>query len=540
MSEGTPSVSHPVDDDRYDGIVARFAPQHRTLRTMLQRQAGRYGDRPFVTCGGVKWTFAETAEVAQLWGTRLAAMGIGAGDRVLIHCSNRAEFLQAYLGTTWIGAIATPVNTAFRGAQLAHVLANARPKLLIVEDQFQPAYDDLGEVAQRPPLLWPITADGIQTNGSPKKIAPLDTSAAGPGDIAAILYTSGTTGPSKGVCCPQAQFFWWGIYSARALDVREGDVLMTALPVFHTNALNAFYQALLVGCEYVLVPKFSASGYWKTAAECGATVTYLLGAMAAILMAQPARPEDRKHSIRTALGGGVPARLQDPFYHRFGIPLVDGYASTETNFLFYNRYPSVQPGSMGKLAKGAEAIVADEHDMPVPDGTAGELLLRPTEPHSFASGYFGMPEKTVEAWTNLWFHSGDRVVRHPDGYFSFIDRMKDAIRRRGENVSSWEVEQAIMTHDAIEACAVYPVPSELGEDEVATAIQLKDRQSLPPLELIQFLETRLAHFAVPRYVRLMDAMPLTENGKIKKVVLREEGIVPDMWDLETTGYKIKR
>lgn len=315
---------------------------------------------------------------------------------------------------------------------------------------------------------------------------------------------------------------------------------MTALPVFHTNALNAFYQALLLGCEYVLVPKFSASGYWKTAIDCGATVTYLLGAMAAILMAQPNRPEDRDHAIRTALGGGVPARDQEKFFHRFGIPLVDGYASTESNFLFYNRYPSARPGSMGPLAKGAEAIVADAYDMPVPDGTAGELLLRPTEPHSFASGYFGMPEKTVEAWANLWFHTGDRVVRHPDGYFNFIDRMKDAIRRRGENVSSWEVEQAIMTHDKVEACAVYPVPSELGEDEVATAIQLRQGQTLPPLELIQYLETRLAHFAVPRYVRQMHAMPLTENGKIKKVVLREEGIVSEMWDLETTGYKVKR
>lgn len=540
MSDKVQSASQSLGSDRYDGIVADFAPEHRTLRSMLQRQADRYGDRPFVTCGDVKWTFAETAEIARDWGARLAAVGVGVGDRVLIHCSNRAEFLQAYLGATWIGAIATPVNTAFRGAQLAHVLANARPKLLIVEAQFRSAYDDLGPDAPLPSLLWPITPDGIET-GEPALLPPLrDTSAVRPGDIAAILYTSGTTGPSKGVCCPQAQFFWWGIYSARALGVREGDVLMTALPVFHTNALNTFYQALLIGCEYVLVPKFSASGYWKTAAECGATVTYLLGAMASILMAQPERAAERDHSIRTALGGGVPAKLHEPFFHRFGIPLVDGYASTESNFLFYNRYPSPHPGSMGRLAKGAEAIVADEHDRPVPDGTAGELLLRPTEPHSFASGYFGMPEKTVEAWTNLWFHTGDRVVRQPDGYFWFIDRMKDAIRRRGENVSSWEVEQAIMTHDAIEACAVYPVPSELGEDEVAAAIQLKDGQTLPPLDLIQYLETRLAHFAVPRYVRLMDAMPLTENGKIKKVVLREDGIVEQMWDLETTGYKVKR
>ncbi|WP_339760368.1 AMP-binding protein [uncultured Hoeflea sp.] len=320
--------------------MAEFAPEHRTLRSMLQGQADRYSDRPFVSCGGVKWSFAETAEVARAWGARLAAAGIGAGDRVLIHCGNRAEFLQACPGATWIGAIATPVNTAFRGLLPAHVMANARPKLLIVEAQFRPAYDDLGEDVPLPPLLWPITAQGIEVAVPILVPARSDAAAVRPSDIAANLHMSATTGPSKGDCFPQAQFFWWGIYSARAFGVREGDVLMTALPVFHTNALNVFYQALLIGCEYVLVPKFSASGYWKAAAECSATVTYLLGAMASTLMAQPERGEDRKHSIRTALGGGIPARLQEPFYHRFGIPMVDGYASTESNFLIYNRYPS--------------------------------------------------------------------------------------------------------------------------------------------------------------------------------------------------------
>lgn len=172
MSPNTPGASETVGCDRYDRIVAEFAPQERTLRTMLQRQADRYGDTPFVTCGDVRWTFAETAEVARTWGARLVAAGIGAGDRVMIHCSNRAEFLQIYLGATWIGAIATPVNTAFRGAQLAHVLANASPRLLIVEEQFQPAYADLGADAQLPPLIWPVTAQGIQSKVSTAPPAP--------------------------------------------------------------------------------------------------------------------------------------------------------------------------------------------------------------------------------------------------------------------------------------------------------------------------------------------------------------------------------
>lgn len=530
--------------DRYASLSEEFPPRDRTLSTLLKRQAEKYRDKPLVTCGDARWSFEQTARVAETYAQYLAHAGVKGGDRVAIHSSNRHEFLQIFLGCAWLGAIATPINTAFRGAQLAHVMNNAEPSLLVLESRFLPVYDDLPEGTRVPDLVWRIEDDAIMTSQG-----DLATAGAGhgavvpctaPADTVAILYTSGTTGPSKGVCCPQAQMFWWGVYSARALGLREGDVLMTTLPIFHTNALNTFYQALVIGCEYVLEPKFSASRFWDRARDAGATVTYLLGAMAAILMAQPARRNDRDHKVRVALGGGVPAPMQLPFLDRFGVPLVDGYASTETNFAFYTPAPSDYPGSMGYLAPGAEALIVDKHQMPLPDGQAGELLLRPTEPYSFASGYFGMPDKTVEAWQNLWFHTGDRVVREPEGYFRFIDRTKDAIRRRGENVSSWEVEQVILSHTAIEACAAYPVPSELGEDEVAVAVKLKSGARFDELELIKYVETRLAYFAVPRYLRVIDEMPLTENGKVKKVVLRSDGIVEGMWDLDRSGYKIKR
>ncbi len=522
-----------------------FAPKDRTLSTLLKRQAEKYRDKVLVSCGDTRWSFDQTARIAESYARYLANAGVMVGDRVAIHSSNRHEFLQIFLGCAWLGAIATPINTAFRGAQLAHVMNNAEPKLLVVESRFRPVYEDLPAGTKVPGMVWQIKDDGIitgdgadliATDAGNMEVVPCTT----PSHTVAILYTSGTTGPSKGVCCPQAQMFWWGVYSARALGVREGDVLMTTLPVFHTNALNTFYQALLNGCEYVLEPKFSASRFWDRARESGATVTYLLGAMAAILMAQTARGNDKDHKVRVALGGGVPGPMQFPFLERFGVPLVDGYASTETNFVFYTPAPSDHPGCMGYLAPGAEALIVDEHQMPVPDGEAGELLLRPTEPYSFASGYFEMPGKTVEAWQNLWFHTGDRVLREPEGHYRFIDRTKDAIRRRGENVSSWEVEQVILSHPAIEACAAYPVPSELGEDEVAVALQVKPGAQFDELELIKYAESRLAYFAVPRFLRVVDDMPLTENGKVKKVVLRSDGIVEGMWDLDRSGYKIKR
>jgi carnitine-CoA ligase len=521
--------------------VERFPSADRVLSTILLRQAERYGNRTLFVSGETRWSYAETASIAAASAARLMQAGIRAGDRVALMCSNRPEFLEVYLGCAWMGAVTVPINTALRGIQLSHILRNSTPKLLVIEPALLGAIETLERDVAPPDLVWAI-GEGTAERVSPmpalgEEAAP---AAARPGDTVAILYTSGTTGPSKGVCCPQAQLFWWGIYSARALAIVEGDVLFTTLPLFHTNALNAFYQALLNGCTYVLEPKFSASGFWAAAQRHQATVGYLLGAMAVMLLAQPESADDKQHRLRVSLGGGVPGQYHAPFLERFGVPLLDGYGSTETNFVFASKIPSDRPGTMGHLVEGAEARVVDPDDQVLPDGEAGELLLRSTEPFAFATGYFGMPDKTVEAWRNLWFHTGDRVVRDADGHYRFIDRMKDSIRRRGENVSSWEVEQVLMQHPSVAACAVYPLPSELGEDEVAAAIQLEPGQSFDALEVIRYCEGRLAYFAVPRFVRFLGEMPLTENGKIKKVALREAGKTPDTWDRDAAGYKLRR
>jgi crotonobetaine/carnitine-CoA ligase len=533
----TPAWAHAVE---------LFPPSDRILSTILTRHAERYGERILLVAGETRWTFAQTAVIAAASAQALIDAGIRPGDRVALMCSNRPEFLQVYLGCAWLGAIAVPINTALRGFQLSHIFRNSRPALLVVEAQFVVAIESVEAGVELPPRSWIIgaTAGAIDARLSALPLPALGAAApAGavrPGDTVAILYTSGTTGPAKGVCCPQAQLFWWGIYSARALGVREGDVLFTTLPLFHTNALNAFYQALLNGCTYVLEPKFSASGFWAAAQRHNATVGYLLGAMASMLLAQPKTTNDSTHRLRVALGGGVPPQIHGPFLERFGVPLVDGYGSTETNFVFAGAIPSDRPGTMGYLADGIEAQIVDENDSALPDGQAGELLLRAREPFAFAAGYFGMPEKTVEAWRNLWFHSGDRVVRDPDGHYRFIDRMKDSIRRRGENVSSWEVEQTIQSHPAVAACAIYPLPSELGEDEVAAAILLEPGQSLEPVDIVRHCEGQIAYFAIPRYVRILGQMPLTENGKIKKGVLRDAGVTTDTWDREAAGVTLRR
>jgi crotonobetaine/carnitine-CoA ligase len=262
--------------------------------------------------------------------------------------------------------------------------------------------------------------------------------------------------------------------------------------------------------------------------------------MVPILLSRPAARDERAHATRVALAPGVPGHFLAQFTERTGIVLLDGYGSTETNFVIGTRLGEHKPGTMGRVVEGFAARVVDEDDNAVPDGTAGELTLRAEAPFAFATGYFGTPDKTVEAWRNLWFHTGDRVVREADGYFRFVDRLKDAIRRRGENISSFEVEQVLLSHPEIATAAAYPVRSELAEDEVMVAVVRRPGSVLDEAGLIAFCAPRMPYFAVPRYVEFVDALPVTENGKIQKYKLRERGIGERTWDRERAGIKVAR
>ena len=526
--------------------MENLAPADRTLPAMLQIQCSRFAQRTLLVAGETRWRYADALRAAQSMGAALRAAGINAGDRVALMCGNRAEFLQTFLGCAWIGAITVPVNTAVRGAALRHILANSGARLLVAEAEGLAAWRALeGGASLALERIWRIDAppepgtEPFPPSGDIQAHEPADPAPAQPGDTLAILYTSGTTGLSKGVCCPHAQFYWWGHHTARLLELGDGEVLLTTLPLFHTNAMNAFFQALLTGSTLVVEKRFSATGFWPALARHQATVPYGLGAMVPILLSLPEASHDRAHRVRIALAPGVPPRFHAQFSERFGMRLLDGYGSTETNFVI-GLDAGQRPGSMGRVVPGFTARVADAHDEPVPPGTPGELLLRADQPFAFATGYFGMPDKTVEAWRNLWFHTGDRVVCDADGFFTFLDRLKDAIRRRGENISSYEVEQVLLSHADVAVAAVFPVRSELAEDEVMAAIVLREGAAPDPVQLVRFCEQRMAYFAVPRYLEYMAALPSTENGKVQKFKLRERGTTPQTWDREAAGIQLKR
>jgi crotonobetaine/carnitine-CoA ligase len=525
-----------------------FEPSARTVPEMLRRQAARYGDHALFVCEGETLSYAAACELAAKSGGRFAAAGIGRGDRVAILCGNRTEFVDLFLGLAWIGAISVPINVAARGAQLEHMLKTSGARLLILETEWLPAlqFVEFGKLAVE--AIWviepasdrPAKVDNVPVLEMPALAAPVASAELKPHDLLTILFTSGTTGPSKGVCCPHAQYFWWGYTVARQLDLREGDVLHTTLPLFHVNALATFFQALLTGSTQVVEKRLSVSNFWPALVASGATVTYVLGAMVPMLMSRPPSEDERRHKVRCALAPGVPLPMQEPFTERTGIVLLDGYGATESNAVIGTHMGNRCAGWIGQVVEGFQARVVDEDDNVVPPGTPGELLLRADEPFAMAMGYFGMPEKTVEAWRNLWLHTGDRVVCNEDGYFKFIDRMKDSIRRRGENISSFEVEKVIMSHPAVEVAAVFPVPSDLAEDEVMTTIVVKPGSALDGETLVRFCEGRLSYFAIPRFVEFLDDLPRTESGKVQKFKLRERGRTGQTWDRETAGIKLKR
>jgi len=519
----------------------------RTVQGALARGAARWGARPLLRYAGGERSYSEMQDaVARMAGT-LQAAGVGPGDRVLVVAGNRVELLDVFLACGWLGAVFVPINTASRGPQLRHMLGNADPLLLIAEPaQFEhlravdPDLEALqhvwcfdeqvdGELYGRP--IEPMPAPG----------EPVEPYPARPGDTLAILYTSGTTGPSKGVECPHCQFYWWGILTGRYLGISDEDTLYVVLPMFHTNALNAFWQGMLAGATYSFGRRFSASRFWQEIRDADATVTFLLGSMVHILLKGEPGLDDRNNRVRAALVPGTSADALDAFTERFGVARpVDGYGSTETNFVFSNREGPFVPACMGRAVPEFECKVVDEQEEELPRGVPGELLIRPKEPFSMATGYFRMADRTVEAWRNLWFHTGDRVVCDEDGVFRFLDRLKDSIRRRGENISSVEVEEVLGAHPDVATAAVVPVPSELGEDEVMAFVTLRPGAEPDPVALVRHCEDRLAYFAIPRFVEFVPELPTTESGKIRKIVLRERGVGPATWDREKAGVELKR
>ena len=530
-------------------------PEDQSVGRILGIRANAAPDAPFIHSDRRTLTYGEADLESNRLANAAAALGIERGSAVLVMMPNVVEFIALWLGLGKLGAIQVPVNTAYRGAILAHVINDSAADTLIVEEGF------LERVAEVAPKLGHLrrlivfgkgggTTDmpgalaglerldfGILTEGAETPLPDLPAYH----DLKAVMYTSGTTGPSKGVMISHRHAYTYAHGNLELMELEPGDIYYAPLPLFHIAGQWAMcYSSLIAGSAAVVTERFSVERFWNDAGRFGATVTFFLGAMANFLARQPPRPSDTDVPIERALVVPMFPNAHD-FGRRFGMRIKTTYGSTETCAPHRMDWDDPNWKTCGRLLdEYYEARIVDGNDEEVPDGTVGEFVIRGREPWLLMSGYWRHPDWTEKAWSNLWLHSGDAMWKDGDGNYYFADRMKDSIRRRGENISSLEVENEINQHPDVVECAVIPVPSEHTEDEVMAVVVPRPGRTLDPVSLIRFLEPRMARFMVPRFIDVADSLPKTPTGKIRKFTLREKGVASSTWDREKAAIVLER
>jgi crotonobetaine/carnitine-CoA ligase len=519
-----------------------------TIPALVAARAEEHPDREFIKFqGGDVLSFGELEDGAQRVATGLLARDLPATGTIATMLPNCSEYLLSWAGALRAGMVETPVNVALRGDFLIHVLEIADCAAVIVHQQWLEAVLSVQPRLPKLKRIFVVAPDGIPpSSDAGVDIEPFDrlldvlAGVAPPIPVdplapACLMFTSGTTGPSKGAVqshahCIEAQ----ARESLRPMDYQPGEeVLFTPLPFFHTQARYATVLAgLLLPCRIVMHASFSATRFWDVLKNEEATAFYFIGPMLNFLIKQPERPSDRDHKVRKAFGAPAPLSFFQEFENRFGVRLCEGYGSTEIGPAAVNDINDPLPGSAGKLT-GLHAVeIHDELGLPVAPGETGEVVVRPTRPGVLFDGYYGMAEATVQSWRNLWFHTGDRGRIDENGYFYFVDRVKDSIRRRGENISSWEVEKVVNSLDYVQEAAVIGVESAAGEEDVLLVVVLREKHTVTPSELLESFEGRIPNYAMPRYVRFVESLPKTPTGRIEKFKLRQKGGLEGDWDRE--------
>jgi carnitine-CoA ligase len=543
----------------------REDPKTWVLAEILTRRAVEHPDRDLLKFGDRPWvSYGEVNARANRVANGLLARGVSEQESVSVMLPNCEEFLPVWFGILKARAVMSSINTAYKGDFLSWTINLVEAKKLVIADTY---LDRLALIADELPLLEHVI---VVETGAPSAAVParfsqetlstlMDAPATEPGlayawtDDARIMFTSGTTGRSKGVIKQNAADY----FSARGLlegiatlngksaaDLAD-ETFFSCLPLFHSNAqVLSGYPALVAGARVAYVERFSSSQFWQQVIDAEATIVNSIGAVSYFIYNIPASDLDRAHRVHTIFAAPAPKDIYTQFEERFGIRFIEGYGLTETGMATYMdpTRPAI-PGSCGKANPGYEVtIVEPGTDWPLPTNTPGEIVVDMKIPNIVMRAYYGMPEKTAEDFRNLKLHTGDLGRMDEDGYVYFMDRVKDYIRRRGENISSMEVERIVSDHPQIKEAAAIGVKAGEGassEDEILI-VCIPDGGAPDPAGLISWLAERMPYFMVPRYIRFVNELPKTPTERVQKVKLRDEGITADTFDREAAGIKVAR
>ena len=537
----------------FDGMHD-YPLQQRTIGHLLADKARRVGDKTWLIFGAQRYSYADAHDLSNRYACGFRELGVRKGDHVAVMLPNCPEFIWTIWGLGKLGAVTVPLNTAARGELLRYFITQSDSTYAVVAAEWADRVAEaLGDEHR---VRTFCTLGGSGTKLASNACVDLASFARAPAiepdrnavlasDPQYIMYTSGTTGPSKGVISPHSQAHGVGRSLAQNYGYRPDDVLFTCLPLFHGNALwYSCYAALWADCALAVSPRFSASTFWDEIRAAGATQFNSLGAMTNILLRTPASAHDREHRVRQAMIVPLSRETYRDVSERFGVKVTSLYAMTETFAvtMFTPEDSEAKGASAGKPRGLAELQIVSDEDDPLPAGEVGEICVRPLERGIIMSGYYKMPEATVRDTRDLWLHTGDRGRLDSDGYLYFVDRKKEAIRRRGENISAYEVEMLIARHPCVLEVAAVPVASELSEDEVMVYVVCREGHRVSEEELVRFANRNMAHFMVPRFVHFIDALPKTASEKIEKYKLKTwaEQNRAAIWDREAVGLKLER
>lgn len=539
-----------MPENEKDATAAGLEPRDTYVFPLtLEHNAKVRPDAPFMhQVDSHSVTFAEAHEAALKWSDAHRRAGAKAGEPVLTMLPTSIEAVLVWLGLGWLNVPEVPINSAYRGDMLRHIVNDCTADTAVISGRFLPRFMELAGDFERLRRIV-LTDERPPADTGPFEIISADEYLAGATadpadrrpdatDVAAIVYTSGTTGPSKGVMVPWRQLHETGAGVDANDDFGPEDVFYSPLPLFHIAAKAMAGMMSRLGGQFVVRERFSTSSFWADVDRYGVTTSMLLGGMITFLEAQDPEPGDAEHPLRNALCIPLPADV-DRFRERFGVRVHTWFGMTEVGVpIAVPAYRTSRDVGCGVPRPGYQARIVDDEDRDVPVGEVGELVLRADEPGMLNAGYWNLPDRTAEAWRNLWLHTGDAMRQDESGNLHFVDRWKDAIRRRGENISTMEVEAGINQHPDVYESAVVGVPSEWSEDEVFAYVVPKPNREIDPVELIEFLIPRMPHFMIPRYLEIVESLPKTPTEKVRKVDLPCE-VGPNTWDREAHGIVIK-